>query len=161
MTLGDLIKSWNNWKALTDDDTVLEAIFKRETAFKNKVADGRSKTNTFTKKFKLKQIETTSQEQRPAENSNDKTSMKTERMKFPTFSGDIRAYARFKKEFTEIAELSVPSELQRMLTLKNQSLKGDSKKAVENISTLSEIWERLDTKYGNGVDLVRMSGSLH
>ena len=41
-----------------------------------------------------------------------------------------------------------------MLTLKNQSLKDESKKAVENISTLSEIWDRLDIKYGNGVEIV-------
>ena len=38
--------------------------------------------------------------------------MKTERMKFPTFSEDVRAYARFKKEFTDIEELSVPRKLQ-------------------------------------------------
>ena len=49
-----------------------------------------------------------------------------------------------------------PNETQKIFTLKNSCLKGDPKKLAANITDIKEIWERLDLKYGDSIDIVNM-----
>ena len=43
-----------------------------------------------------------------------------------------------------------------MYVLKKDCLKGDARKLVENMSDLKAIWERLQDRYGNEVDIVNV-----
>ena len=78
----------------------------------------------------------------------DSTVLKMEKAKYPTFSGDIRCYARFETDFNDFV---VPSQV---YVLKQTCLKGDAKKLVENMSNINEIWKRLDSRFGDSIDLV-------
>ena len=65
-------------------------------------------------------------------------------------------FARFKKDFKNIVEPAYPNETQKLFTLKDSCLRGDPKKLVANITSIKEIWERLDLKYGYSIDIVDM-----
>lgn len=77
-------------------------------------------------------------------------------MKLLTFNGERHSYARFKKDFNEIAMPFIPNETQLIFNLKGTCLKGEPKKKVANITVISEIWERLDLKYSDIIEIVNM-----
>ena len=118
LALADQIESWNKLKAMTDDDK-LQAIFQEETRLKNLVAENRKKAHTFINKYKPKSNDSAPPTSR-AESLDEKTQMimKVKKMDPPTFNGDSRAYARFKKDFKEIMLPTLPNETQRIFTLK-------------------------------------------
>ena len=155
-SLEEQIKSWNSYKAIpSDDEQKLQEIFLKETEIKNLVAERRILAHAFIKKVKpdvIVETQPSSTENRSADNA----MMKVERMKLPTFSGDNRSYARFKKDFADIVAPSYPNEKQLIFTLKDTCLKGESKKLVENIVDIEDIWDRLDTKYGDTIEIVNL-----
>ena len=82
----------------------------------------------------------------------DKTSstieLKMERMKMPTFNGDIRDYPRFKSDFMKYVMPSLKSEDSAAYVLRS-CLSGEPKTLVKNVEdTLSDIWGRLDERFG-------------
>ena len=81
--------------------------------------------------------------------------LKTEKLKFPTFSGNIRTFAKFQKDFRRIVEPSYAGD-QLSYVLKESCLRGPAKNAVENIDEVEEIWKRLQDKYGDKLDLVEV-----
>ena len=91
----------------------------------------------------------------PASTSNPASLMvKPEKMKLPYFSGNIRNYARFKKNFKEIILPFYSDPIQQVYVIKENCLKGQAKILVENIEDMKAIWMRLDDKYGDKLDLV-------
>ena len=80
--------------------------------------------------------------------------VKPEKLKLPSFSGNIRTFAKFKKDFAKIVVPFYTDEFQRAYVMKESCLKGIPKSLVENIDDLSDIWERLENKYGDVIDLV-------
>ena len=155
--LDDQIKSWNLLKSLLDEDAELENVVKKEAEMKKKVSLSRVKAQTFITKIKPKpppQSVNTPGLNTDALSNSDK--MKVERMKLPNFSGDCRAYARFKQNFEDIVVPFYQNEKQRIFTLKDTCLRGEAKKLVENITVMSEIWDRLDAKYGYTTDIVNI-----
>ena len=88
------------------------------------------------------------------EASETRAMIKPEKMKLPTFSGNIRCFARFKKDFTKIVAPFYPDNTQRAYTLKETCLKGRAKTLVENIEDIDEMWKRLENKFGDKIDLV-------
>ena len=80
--------------------------------------------------------------------------IKPEKMSYPTFSGNIRTFARFKKDFTKIVIPFYSDEYGRAYVLKESCLKGKAKALVENIDDIDDIWDRLEAKYGEKLDLV-------
>ena len=80
--------------------------------------------------------------------------IKPEKMKFPIFSGNIRTFARFKKDFSKIVVPFYADMFQTAYVMKESCLKGKAKSLVENIDDMDEIWKRLESKYGDKIDLV-------
>ena len=76
--------------------------------------------------------------------------VRLEKMKMPSFSGNIRCYARFKKDFREIVTLFYMDPIHQIYVIKESCLK----LLVENIEDIEALWKRLDDKYGDKIDLV-------
>ena len=71
--------------------------------------------------------------------------LKIERLKMPSFDGDIRKYSKFKSDIIKQVEVQVKSSD----TLSYIScLSGSALLAVESVDNYSEIWERLAKRYG-------------
>ena len=148
------IKSWNIYKTLVEDENQLKQLFEEETQIKNKLVETRTQANAFIRKIKPESVpetKTTSSSSQDQSNS-----MKVEKMKNPSYHGDARSYARFKKNFKEIVVPNYPNEKQLIYVLKDNCLKGEAKKLVENIVDIKDIWERLDEKYGKDIDIVNL-----
>ena len=157
VALGDQIKSWNQYKDVTLNDEDLQAIFRKEADIKTLVAEIRSSAQAFINRLNPKQsTHSTIEQASTKEPTPESGKMKTEPMKLPKFSGNCREYARFKKDFKDIVETSCPNLTRRIFTLKDQCLVGEPKKLVTNMTTIPEIWERLDLKYGDSIDIVNM-----
>ena len=73
--------------------------------------------------------------------------LKMERLKMPSFDGDIRKYSRFKSDFVKQVQVKVKSN-DNMLYILKSCLSGSALLTVENIDDYPEIWRRLDKKYG-------------
>ena len=75
-------------------------------------------------------------------------------MKLPVFSGNIRNYARFKKNFREIILPFYREPIHQVYVIKENCLTGQAKTLVENVEDMDAIWRRLDDKYDDTIDLV-------
>ena len=90
----------------------------------------------------------------PSTISHSLNTLRTQKASFPTFGGDVRSFARFQKDFQTIVIPANSDPKHQAYVLKSECLKDDVKKCVENIDDVSEIWKRLEEKYGNKHDLV-------
>ena len=80
--------------------------------------------------------------------------LKMERMKMPTFSGNIRDYPRFKSEFQKHVAPLTTSEDAAAYLLKS-CLEKEALEVVKNVNDdLKQMWERLDDRYGRSSKLV-------
>ena len=89
-----------------------------------------------------------------AADENKKNSMRLERMKMPTFQGDVRDYPRFKSDFNEQVVPHVGGDKNAAYALKSclSKVAYDLVKNVDN--DIAEMWRRLDDKYGKPSKLV-------
>lgn len=73
---------------------------------------------------------------------------KTKRMDFPKFSGQIRRYITFKRDFKESVEASGEfTDPQMSQILRNECLSDAPRTLVANVYEYSEVWSRLDDAY--------------
>ena len=80
--------------------------------------------------------------------------LKMERMKMPSFSGDIRDYPRFKSEFQKHVAPFTKSEDATAYLLKS-CLEKEALSVVKNVDDdLNQMWERMDDRYGRSSKLV-------
>ena len=80
--------------------------------------------------------------------------LKMERMKMPTFSGNIRDYPRFKSEFQKHVAPLTTSEDAAAYLLKS-CLEKEALEVVKNVDDdPNQMWERLDDRYGRSSKLV-------
>ena len=78
--------------------------------------------------------------------------IRLERVRFDIFDGSIRKYPAFRTEFLKhIKPLHHPHE--EVVVLKSY-LASDIRKDVDSVNDISELWERLDKKYGDEGKLV-------
>ena len=160
--LGDLIKSWNEHKSLPSLTNVeLDAVFKSEETQKKYVADSCLTATAFLNKIYPQTIiplprsaSSSASVLNDSVGGLDKQLIKTEKMKYPTFDGDIRLFARFKSDFQTIIAPSYPSKEHQVYVLKESCLKGNAKKLVANMVDVESIWERLQDRYGNNLEIV-------
>ena len=82
-------------------------------------------------------------------------STKCEKIKNPTFSGDIHTYMKFKKDFKEIVEPNYQGA-QLSYVLRESCLQGQAKALVQNIDKVEDIWEKLKDRYGDTMHLVEV-----
>jgi len=80
--------------------------------------------------------------------------LKMQRMKWPTFSGNIRDYPRFKADFTKQVMPNTKSDDSAAYLLKS-CLEKDPLDVVKNVDDdLSKMWDRLDDRYGRSSKIV-------
>ena len=86
-------------------------------------------------------------ERKTEEPAKKMTELKLERMKMPSFDGDIRNYPRFKNDFEKQVKPSIRSE-STAYVLKS-CLSKEPLEIVKNVDDdISEMWLRLDDRYG-------------
>ena len=77
-----------------------------------------------------------------------KTVVRVEKMKFPMFEGDIRKYPEFKEDF--INHIQPGCEKSQLAFVLKNYLSEPIRDEVNNLSgNYSDMWSRLDQKYGN------------
>jgi len=87
------------------------------------------------------------------ETKSKETIIRMERLRFPTFEGDIKKYPQFREEFMKQIEPQC-SKSQLAFVLKSY-LSGPVQEEISNVSdNYTKIWDRLDQKYGNISKLV-------
>ena len=152
VTRENLTKSWNTIKSLCGDQQ-LKLIVATEKDIKKLISDSRSHANAFIDQVKPPP----SSSHLPSNSENGSSnSWKTEKIGLPKFSGSSRGYARFKGDFEKIVSKNYSDVLYRTYVLKNNCLVGEAKTLVENLEDLDEIWNRLDSKYGNDREIINM-----
>ena len=67
--------------------------------------------------------------------------LKLDRLSVPTFSGNIRAYAKFKREFNNTVALEFPDPQVKLLYLQNQCIQGAAKDCIKNLTDLIVPWK--------------------
>ena len=82
-----------------------------------------------------------------AEKIKKKDSVRLERIKMPTFNGDVRTYARFKSDFKKQVEPQL--ELNDLAYTLKSCLSEEALHIVESVDNdVSMMWKRLDDRYG-------------
>ena len=74
--------------------------------------------------------------------------LKLDPLSLPIFKGDIRGFARFKREFEATVGTQFPDPKIQLLYLKNQCLGGAAKESVKNLTEFEEVMGRLTERYG-------------
>ena len=62
--------------------------------------------------------------------------LRPEKIKLPIFTGNIRNFARFRRDFGKIVVPFYPDPLHRAYVIKENCLKGEAKILVENIEDI-------------------------
>jgi hypothetical protein len=76
------------------------------------------------------------------------TAIRMERLRFPTFEGDIRKYPQFKEEFVD--QIQPHSSTSQLAFILKSYLSGPVQEEINNVSdNYKKMWDRLDQKYGN------------
>ena len=84
-------------------------------------------------------------------------SFRSKKLEFPKFSGSIRQYNTFKRDFQEIVEKPGNFSKEQMShILRNESLQNEAKNHCHNIYDLKELWERLDDLYNDKGQVVEL-----
>ncbi|XP_057294660.1 uncharacterized protein LOC130623195 [Hydractinia symbiolongicarpus] len=73
--------------------------------------------------------------------------LRLERLKFQSFSGNLRKYPKFKSDFVKYILPAYKTD-QAAFVLKSY-LNDNVKEQVESLDDINEIWARLDKKYGD------------
>jgi hypothetical protein len=150
----DLVEAWNKLRVLSVVPEEVTEASNAEQVLRDRVyqacASGYlliSKVRAVTEEDDNSSTTTT--------NTNTNTSRTTlEKMKPPKFSGKIRDFARFKSDYESIVTPSYPDEVHQVYVLKERCLQTDAYELVKNISSLSEIWNRLSERYGDSTAIV-------
>ena len=146
------------WKAIKVDHEELKLLFESivvdteeadvdqyKTAYKNEVTTPFD--NVLEKLVpKIKKVE------KQSGIENVESSLKMMKLEFPKFSGDIRAYPVWKKEFTtHVAPRYGKSE--QYLVLKNY-VSDTIRAEIQNFSSLEDMWHFLDDRFGSSRKLI-------
>ena len=89
-----------------------------------------------------------------AEKGSTSNDLRTEKIKPPKFSGDIRSYARFKADFDAIVVPVYKNENMRTYVLRESCLTGSAYEVAKNLDSSEEIWARLNERYGDSIEVV-------
>ena len=160
-TLNNLDKSWKSLIAnidSDDEDAESTRINTKRMKFQRvhtKVVELIENHRTTSEVARLaEQVETASVTNDSIQSDNSRTSSRStsnnmvrpEKMKNPVFSGDIRHYASFKKDFKQIVQPFYPDPTNQVYVIKSSCLAGEPKSLVKNLDDINFIWRRLDDK---------------
>ena len=146
-------KSWNGLKKLhVKDADKLKTVFDQESQLKTLISNHRLHASAF-----VGVAETSAIEKGVNNNTSTTTPKKLldiQKLAPPTFSGDIRSFAKFKADYKSIIEPRYPDKSSRAYALKTSCLKGEALDITKNLTDIDKIWERLHDKYGDELDIV-------
>ena len=71
-----------------------------------------------------------------------------DRLSPPVFKGNVRAFARFVREFEATVGVEFEDPKIRVMYLQNQCLAGPAKEMVRNLTSYEEVMSRLKERYG-------------
>ena len=91
-----------------------------------------------------------------SQSSSTSLMVRPERMKHPVFSGNVRLFASFKKDFKLIVQPFHTDDAHQAFVMKQSCLSGEPKLLVANLETMDSIWKLLDDKYGDKLDIVEV-----
>ena len=159
--LGQLIKSWNVLKYLPSvSEDQLNRAFQTEEELKKLVSEERLVVISFINKLDPDnsiEIKSTSGSSEAGGRDFDSNQLKSERIKNPKFSGDIRSlFANFKSDFEKIVASKYSDKVHQSYVIKQSCLVGEAKKLVENMNDIDKIWERLESRYGDTQEIVHI-----
>ena len=158
--MSEQIKSWNAYKSLSPSADKLAAVFAEEQELKKYVSDNCLLATARVNKIQpesvvsLKELSVSNADSSSEIKEKFTSAIKSEKIKNPTFNGDIRSFARFKSDFNDIVVPNNPSVKAQTYVLKEHCLQGESKKLVVNMTDLAAIWERLESRYGDEIEIV-------
>ena len=135
-------------------NTMAEKIFTMRSTIQTAIANGVVFLEEYREATALEATTTMEKEVEGEPKYSTKTSLRPEKLKLPTFGGNVRTFAKFKKDFEKIVVPFYPEEFQQAYVMKESCLKGKAKGFVENIDDIKDMWSRLEAKYGDKVDLV-------
>ena len=82
--------------------------------------------------------------------------MRTKRLDFPKFNGNIRNYMCFKRDFNDMLEDNPYTDKQKSLILRQDCLQGEPKKLCENVKSYELLWQKLDEIYDDEPKVIQM-----
>ena len=85
----------------------------------------------------------------------ERDSFKYKKLDFPRFSGIIRNFATFKRDFKDVIQDPGCYDKKHMShILRHECLTGDAKNLVYNIHEFDDLWKKLDDKYDDEGEVV-------
>ena len=159
-SMSDQIKSWNTYKSLSPSAVNLRTVFTLEEELKKHVSESCLLATARVNKIQPESVVALTESAASITgsgsviNENIKSALKSEKIKNPTFNGAIRSLARFKSDFEDIVVSNHPNPKHQMYVLKESCLQGDAKKFVANMKDIKSIWERLEARYGDDIEIV-------
>ena len=156
----DIEKHWAVLRSLYKDDE-LTLFFAQQETLKKTIADVTTKGVSFVRKCipesfapsKSSSSDIDAQSERSTHADRFDSSLKTERVGNPHFNGDIRTFARFKSDFSDFVVPKYSSKKEQVYVLKRSCLQGVALKIVENLTDIDSIWERLQSRFGDEVEI--------
>ena len=98
-----------------------------------------------------------SRSQSPNADRNGNNAFKYKKMEFPKFSGAIRQYSTFKRDFQEmLVEPGHYDQKQLSHVIRNECLSGEAQKLVKNLHRYDDIWKKLDDKYDDQSEVIEI-----
>ena len=99
--MSEQVKSWNLFKSLATTPEETDAVFAEEETLRKFVSDSCLLASTRISKIQPESVATLNESTASTAGSSvrNDSSIKSEKIKNPTFNGDIRSFARFKKDF--------------------------------------------------------------
>ena len=149
-----LMLSFASLKTMLDEDTA-EEYSKKEISLKMTLSKMYAEMKLFIKKNSESIDDNLNKsELKDVKDIRSKASIRLEKIKPPTFSGNIRNFARFKADFEAIIKPAYEDEMYISYVLKKSCLFGNAYELVKNLEREDEIWRRLEEKYGDTIDIV-------
>ena len=144
-------------KQRLDKEEDLAPIVRKEGEVQKKVFSSKVKALALSKSVRTSSDDTSGALNSTAlgnsSSSQSSSNLKLSRMKAPKFSGNIRDFARFRKDFDKIVKATY-SGFQLVYVMKEECLSGEALELVRNLDSLEDIWERLTEKYGGTLQIV-------
>ena len=139
-------KSWNELKRLhVKDEDQLKVVFDQEIKTKSDFSKHRLLASKF---IGIVDPPIPVKDDNPSTNTNTKL-LDMQKVKPPSFNGDIRSFAKFKADFKMMIEPKYPDSTHQAYISKQNCLKGEALDITKNLNDVSGIWERLHDKYGD------------
>ena len=143
----------DNYIEEIDDDaakTILDEKSRSERFFRQNVFKVRSYTDEDVGGSSTAPSATGSRSSSPSTNS-----FRYKKIEFPKFSGIIRNYATFKRDFDDIVVQSHCYDKKHMShILRHECLTGEAKTLVHNIHEYDMLWKKLNDKYDDESEVV-------